>query len=180
LVCGLVPNVRPSCARCAYGLRSLAASTNRSLGLVELGLTLHVPARGSAYIACTTARPLSGPAAADRYRRSTVNDLTNEIAVQTFPPRAAEATGSSAHLILNPAAGSTAAFLRRLVRAARERGIRVRVLEPGQDARLAALEAVEEGARSLAVAGGDGSVAAVWRRWPRSAACPSRWCPRER
>jgi diacylglycerol kinase family enzyme len=72
-----------------------------------------------------------------------------------------EAKDSSAHLILNPAAGSTVTFLRRLIRAARERGIRVRVLGPGEDARRAALEAVEEGAKSLAVAGGDGSVAAV-------------------
>ena len=49
----------------------------------------------------------------------------------------------------------------RLTGAARERGIRVRVLEPGEDARLAALEVVESGARALGVAGGDGSVAAV-------------------
>jgi diacylglycerol kinase family enzyme len=68
---------------------------------------------------------------------------------------------SSAHLIVNPTAGSAAAFGGTLIEAARERGIRVRVLEPGQDARLAALAAVEEGAESLGVAGGDGSVAAV-------------------
>jgi diacylglycerol kinase family enzyme len=37
----------------------------------------------------------------------------------------------------------------------------VRVLEPGEDATLAALEAADDGAESLAVAGGDGSVAAV-------------------
>ena len=37
----------------------------------------------------------------------------------------------------------------------------VRVLEPKEDARLAVLEAVEDGAASLVVAGGDGSVAAV-------------------
>jgi diacylglycerol kinase family enzyme len=37
----------------------------------------------------------------------------------------------------------------------------VRVLEPGEDARLAALEAADDGADSLVVAGGDGSVAAV-------------------
>ena len=72
-----------------------------------------------------------------------------------------EAKGFSAHLILNPAAGSAASFLGRLTGAARERGIRVRVLEPGEDARLAALEVVESGARALGVAGGDGSVAAV-------------------
>ncbi len=71
------------------------------------------------------------------------------------------AEDSSAHLILNPAAGSTAAFLGKLIGAARERGIRARVLEPEEDARLAALEAVEDGAQTLAVAGGDGSVAAV-------------------
>jgi diacylglycerol kinase family enzyme len=72
-----------------------------------------------------------------------------------------DAKDFSAHLILNPASGSAAAFLGRLMRAARERGIRVRVLEPGQDARHAALAAAEEGAESLVVAGGDGSVAAV-------------------
>ena len=48
-----------------------------------------------------------------------------------------------------------------LTRAAHQRGIRVRVLEPGEDARHAALEAAEEGVESLAVSGGDGSVAAV-------------------
>jgi diacylglycerol kinase family enzyme len=69
--------------------------------------------------------------------------------------------GFSAHLIVNPSAGSAAAFLGSLIGAARERGIQVRVLEPGQDARLAALEAVEDGVESLAVAGGDGSAAAV-------------------
>jgi diacylglycerol kinase family enzyme len=69
--------------------------------------------------------------------------------------------GFSAHLIVNPAAGSAAALRGSLTGAARERGIRVRVLKPGQDARLAALAAVEEGAELLAVAGGDGSVAAV-------------------
>jgi diacylglycerol kinase family enzyme len=69
--------------------------------------------------------------------------------------------GFSAHLIVNPAAGSAAALRGSLTEAARERGIRVRVLEPGQDARLAALAAVEDGAESLAVAGGDGSLAAV-------------------
>ena len=69
--------------------------------------------------------------------------------------------GFSAHLIVSPAAGSAAAFQESLTGAARERGIRVRVLEPGQDARLAPLAAVEDGVESLAVAGGDGSVAAV-------------------
>ena len=56
-------------------------------------------------------------------------------------PPVAEAKDNSAHLILNPAAGNAAALLERLTRAARERGIRVRVLEPGEDATLAALEA---------------------------------------
>jgi diacylglycerol kinase family enzyme len=37
----------------------------------------------------------------------------------------------------------------------------VRVLAPGEDPRLAALEAADDGAESVAVAGGDGSVAAV-------------------
>jgi diacylglycerol kinase family enzyme len=77
------------------------------------------------------------------------------------PPPVIEARGSSAHLILNPAAGRGTAFLGRLTEAASERGIRVRVLEPGEDARLAALEAAEDGAGTLGVAGGDGSVTAV-------------------
>jgi diacylglycerol kinase family enzyme len=76
-------------------------------------------------------------------------------------PSVVDAKDNSAHLILNPAAGSAAALLGNLTRAARERGIQVHVLEPGEDARLAALEAADEGAEALAVAGGDGSVAAV-------------------
>jgi diacylglycerol kinase family enzyme len=74
----------------------------------------------------------------------------------------ADAKGSSSYLILNPAAaGSAAALMGSLTGAARERGIGVRVLEPGEDARHAALEAADDGAESLAIAGGDGSVAAV-------------------
>jgi diacylglycerol kinase family enzyme len=73
----------------------------------------------------------------------------------------AATSGTSAHLILNPGAGSTATLLESLTSAARERGILVRVLEPGEDPRLAALEAADDGAESVAVAGGDGSVAAV-------------------
>jgi diacylglycerol kinase family enzyme len=75
-------------------------------------------------------------------------------------PPVVDAKGTSAYLLLNPA-GNAAALLGSLTRAARERGIRVRVLEPGEDTTLAALAAVEDGAESLAVAGGDGSVAAV-------------------
>jgi diacylglycerol kinase family enzyme len=76
-------------------------------------------------------------------------------------PSVVDAKGASAHLILNRAAGNAVALLGNLTRAACERGIRVRVLEPGEDATLAALEAANDGAESLAVAGGDGSVAAV-------------------
>jgi diacylglycerol kinase family enzyme len=73
----------------------------------------------------------------------------------------ADAKGTSAHLIINPAAGSAATLTESLTRAARELGIGVRVLEPGEDATSAALEAADVGAESLAVAGGDGTVAAV-------------------
>jgi diacylglycerol kinase family enzyme len=73
----------------------------------------------------------------------------------------AEVKGTSAYLIINPAAGSAAVLLGSLTRAARERGIRVHVLESGEDVRLAALAAADDGVKSLAVAGGDGSVAAV-------------------
>ena len=73
----------------------------------------------------------------------------------------ADARDSIAHLILNPAAGGAAASQGRVSEAARERGIRVSVLEPGEDARHAALAAAEDDAQVLGVAGGDGSVAAV-------------------
>ena len=76
-------------------------------------------------------------------------------------PPSTDAGVAPAYLILNPASGGAAVLLRRLTRAARERGIRVRALAPGEDAGHAALEAADDGARALAVAGGDGSVAAV-------------------
>jgi diacylglycerol kinase family enzyme len=73
----------------------------------------------------------------------------------------AEVKNSSAHLILNPAAGGAAGFLDGLTKTAHERGIRVHVLEPGEDARLAAMAAAQGGYEVLGVAGGDGSVSAV-------------------
>src|SRR5215217_9416981 len=73
----------------------------------------------------------------------------------------AEDKVSSAHLILNPAAGGVAGYLGGFTKTARERGIRVRKLAPGEDARIAAIAAVKDGADVLGVAGGDGSVAAV-------------------
>src|SRR5215216_4055157 len=76
-------------------------------------------------------------------------------------PHASEAKGTSAYLILNPSAGSAPALTASLTRAARERGIGVRVLEPGEGAGHAALKAADDGADSLVVAGGDGTVAAV-------------------
>jgi len=76
-------------------------------------------------------------------------------------PLLTDTKGTPPYLIVNPAAGSTTVLLPSLTRAARERGMGVRVLEPGEDASRAALEAADEGAGSLAVAGGDGSVGAV-------------------
>ena len=73
----------------------------------------------------------------------------------------ADAKVTSCCLIINPSAGSAVALMESLTRAARERGIGVRVLQPGEDASHAALEAAEDGVESIAVAGGDGSVAAV-------------------
>ena len=72
-------------------------------------------------------------------------------------------TGNSsfAHLILNPAAGTAAAYLDELTETAHEAGIRPRVLESEEDARLAALEAIGGGTHTLGIAGGHGSVAAV-------------------
>ena len=73
----------------------------------------------------------------------------------------AEVKNSSAHLIVNPAAGGAAGFLDGLTKTAHERGIRVHVLKPGEDARLAAIAAAQGGYEVLGVAGGDGSVSAV-------------------
>ena len=73
----------------------------------------------------------------------------------------AEVKNSSAHLIVNPAAGGAAGFLDGLTKPAHERGIRVHVLKPGEDARLAAIAAAQGGYEVLGVAGGDGSVSAV-------------------
>jgi diacylglycerol kinase family enzyme len=78
-----------------------------------------------------------------------------------MPAPVTDSKGTSPHLILNPAAGSASGFRGRLTGTARERGIQVHVLEPGQDARHAALEAADDGAESLAAAGGDGSVVGV-------------------
>ena len=76
-------------------------------------------------------------------------------------PLVADAKGSSSYLILNPAAGGAATLTESLTWAARGRGMWVRVLEPGEEVRDAALEAADDGAESLVVAGGDGSVAGV-------------------
>ena len=68
-------------------------------------------------------------------------------------PPVADARGKSSYLILNPASGSAASLLGSLTAAAREHGIRVHMLEAGEGARHAALEAAKDGAESLAVAG---------------------------
>jgi diacylglycerol kinase family enzyme len=76
-------------------------------------------------------------------------------------PPIADTGDSSVQLVFNPAAGGAAALRDGLGRAARKHGILVRMVERGQNARQAALAVAEEGATTLAVAGGDGSVAAV-------------------
>ena len=49
-------------------------------------------------------------------------------------PPVADAKGSSSYLILNPASGSAASLLGSLTAAARELGIKVHMLEAGEDA----------------------------------------------
>jgi len=58
-------------------------------------------------------------------------DLKTKDASPEEPP-VADIRYSSAHLILNPAAGGAAMSLDGPTGAARERGIRVRILEPGE------------------------------------------------
>jgi hypothetical protein len=53
-----------------------------------------------------------------------------------WPQTVAEPKNSSAQLIVNPSAGGAAGFLDGLTKTARERGIRVHVLEPGEDASM--------------------------------------------
>jgi hypothetical protein len=55
-------------------------------------------------------------------------------------PPSTDAKVARVYLILNPAPGGTETLLRRLTRFARQRGIRARVLAPGEDARCAAKE----------------------------------------
>lgn len=64
-------------------------------------------------------------------------------------------------LLLNPRSGPHTALHAALTDGARERGITVEVLEPGQSLSTLASEAVAAGADALGVAGGDGSMAVV-------------------
>ena len=57
--------------------------------------------------------------------------LNVTIGAQTVLPQSVVAKDSLARLIINPAAGSTAAFMGSLIAAARKRGIQAHVLEPG-------------------------------------------------
>ena len=64
-------------------------------------------------------------------------------------------------LFVNPRSGGGAAARAGLVEQARERGIAVRVVEPGHDLAALAADEVARGADALGVAGGDGSLAIV-------------------
>ena len=66
-----------------------------------------------------------------------------------------------AALFVNPRSGDGAAARAGVVERARERGISVVVIEPGQDLRAQVDEAVAAGADALGMAGGDGSLAVV-------------------
>jgi len=56
---------------CEYkAVRSLAAITNRTTGLIGLGPASHVPTHGQAYSACTMARLGAGPRAIENYGSS--------------------------------------------------------------------------------------------------------------
>jgi hypothetical protein len=60
--------------------------------------------------------------------------------------RSPVSSNSSAHLNINPAAGRAVMSLDGLTAAAHERGVKVRILEPGESAHLAAFAALEAGA----------------------------------
>ena len=64
-------------------------------------------------------------------------------------------------LFVNPRSGDGAATRAGVAQRARDRGIRVVVLEPGQDLAAQVDEAVAAGADALGMAGGDGSLAVV-------------------
>jgi diacylglycerol kinase family enzyme len=64
-------------------------------------------------------------------------------------------------VFINPRSGDGAAARAGLAEAARERGLRVVLLEPGEDLGELVRSAVREGADGLAMAGGDGSQALV-------------------
>ena len=64
-------------------------------------------------------------------------------------------------LFVNPRSGDGAAARTGLAERARERGIEVAILAPGQDLAALAAAAVADGADALGMAGGDGSLAVV-------------------
>jgi diacylglycerol kinase family enzyme len=72
-------------------------------------------------------------------------------------------TGTAQHgvLLMNPRSGGGKVTRANLVEEARRRGIEPVVLEPGDDLRTLALDAIGRGAEMLGMAGGDGSQASV-------------------
>jgi diacylglycerol kinase family enzyme len=81
------------------------------------------------------------------------------------PPVAGERVTPPAHpwLLVNPRSGDGAAARSGLVEAARDRGVDVRLLAPGEDAGRLARDAVAAGADAVGIAGGDGSLAVIAR-----------------
>ncbi|HEY7721921.1 MAG TPA: acylglycerol kinase family protein, partial [Pedococcus sp.] len=64
-------------------------------------------------------------------------------------------------LFVNPRSGDGAASRTKIVERAREHGVEAVTLRPGDDLGTRVLEVVADGADSLGVAGGDGSLAVV-------------------
>jgi diacylglycerol kinase family enzyme len=80
------------------------------------------------------------------------------------PPTLTAAAGTARGapwLLVNPRSGDGKAGRVRLVEAARARGVRVHVMEAGDDPAALAREAVAAGADAVGVAGGDGSLGLV-------------------
>ena len=82
-------------------------------------------------------------------------------ALKVPTPIVAELSATTPVLLVNPKSGGGKATKANLAEIARERGIDVRVLGPGDDLREMALAAVADGADAIAMAGGDGSLGLV-------------------
>ena len=108
-------------------------------------------------------RACGAPAGPADDRRRARDARARAARVRRARPAAARRPAAAPVLFINPRSGDGRAERTGLAGAARERGIEVVTLEPGDDLNVLVEDAVARGADGLAMAGGDGSQAIVAR-----------------